>query len=151
MFVTQCAEDSATRDLVRLYGGLDPLVALLPNSDNKELLAAATGAIWKCAISPENVERYSIKTATYNSRTCVPRLHRSKINSLSPIRSGSRGVNALPLKQCMDIPGVDDFCSFCPTLPGHPCHPVASPVTLLGLPCRFPCWFPMSACPVAMS
>lgn len=26
--------------------------------DNKELLAAATGAIWKCAISPENVQKF---------------------------------------------------------------------------------------------
>jgi hypothetical protein len=37
---------------------LDPLVALLQQSDNKELLAAATGAIWKCAISTENVKRF---------------------------------------------------------------------------------------------
>uniref|UniRef100_H2YZX2 Armadillo repeat containing 4 n=2 Tax=Ciona savignyi TaxID=51511 RepID=H2YZX2_CIOSA len=56
--IFKCAEDKATRDLVRQYGGLDPLVALLPQSDNKELLAAATGAIWKCAISPQNVERF---------------------------------------------------------------------------------------------
>ena len=27
-------------------------------TDNKELLIAATGAIWKCAISPENVRRF---------------------------------------------------------------------------------------------
>ena len=27
-------------------------------SENKELLAAATGAIWKCSISVENVERF---------------------------------------------------------------------------------------------
>ena len=47
-----------TRELVRKYHGLDPLVALLAQSDNKELLAAATGAIWKCAISRENVARY---------------------------------------------------------------------------------------------
>nr|CAB3223153.1 armadillo repeat-containing protein 4 [Phallusia mammillata] len=56
--IFKCAEDKETRDLVRQYGGLDPLVALLPQSDNKELLAAATGAIWKCAISPQNVERF---------------------------------------------------------------------------------------------
>lgn len=43
---------------MRQYGGLDPLVALLQQSDNKELLAAATGAIWKCAISTENVQRF---------------------------------------------------------------------------------------------
>lgn len=55
----QCAEDSKTRDLVRQYGGLDPLVSLLQAVDNKDLLAAATGAIWKCSICPENVSRYA--------------------------------------------------------------------------------------------
>ena len=54
----QCAEEKETRDLVRQYGGLDPLAALLGKNDNKELLAAATGAIWKCSISPENVLRF---------------------------------------------------------------------------------------------
>ena len=53
----QCAEDNETRDLVRKYGGLDPLVSLSFNVENKELLAAATGAIWKCSISRENVAR----------------------------------------------------------------------------------------------
>lgn len=43
---------------MRQYGGLLPLVGLLQNVDNKELLAAATGAIWKCAISPENVHKF---------------------------------------------------------------------------------------------
>jgi hypothetical protein len=33
--------------------GLRPLHDLLLKSDNKALLAAATGAIWKCAISRE--------------------------------------------------------------------------------------------------
>ncbi|KAK7500939.1 hypothetical protein BaRGS_00007819 [Batillaria attramentaria] len=56
--IFKCAEEKETRDLVRQYGGLDPLVALLKQVDNKELLAAATGAIWKCAISPENVSRF---------------------------------------------------------------------------------------------
>ena len=54
----QCAEEKETRDLVRQYGGLDPLAGLLSNTENKELLAAATGAIWKCSISPENVKRF---------------------------------------------------------------------------------------------
>jgi len=44
--------------LVKQYGGLYPLVNLLNNVDNKELLAAATGAIWKCAISAENVQKF---------------------------------------------------------------------------------------------
>ncbi|KAK7112459.1 outer dynein arm-docking complex subunit 2-like [Littorina saxatilis] len=56
--IFKCAEEKETRDLVRQYGGLDPLVGLLNNMENKELLAAATGAIWKCAISPENVARF---------------------------------------------------------------------------------------------
>lgn len=43
---------------MRQYGGLDPLVKLLEKTENKDLLAAATGAIWKCAISPENVQRF---------------------------------------------------------------------------------------------
>ena len=34
------------------------MVGLLANSDNKDLLAAATGAIWKCAISEDNVMRF---------------------------------------------------------------------------------------------
>ncbi len=42
----QCAEDKETRDLIRKYGGLDPLVKLLQNRDNKELLAAATGSFF---------------------------------------------------------------------------------------------------------
>jgi hypothetical protein len=33
--------------------GLRPLHDLLLQSENKALLAAATGAIWKCAISRE--------------------------------------------------------------------------------------------------
>lgn len=33
-------------------------MSLLQKTENKELLAAATGAIWKCAISPENVTRF---------------------------------------------------------------------------------------------
>ncbi|KAL3855757.1 hypothetical protein ACJMK2_014960 [Sinanodonta woodiana] len=56
--IFKCAEEKETRDLVRQYGGLDPLVALLASNSNKELLAAATGAIWKCSISAENVKRF---------------------------------------------------------------------------------------------
>lgn len=52
----QSAEDAETRDLVRKFGGLKPLISLLANAENKDLLAAVTGAIWKCAISKENVK-----------------------------------------------------------------------------------------------
>uniref|UniRef100_A0A3B4WF26 Outer dynein arm docking complex subunit 2 n=1 Tax=Seriola lalandi dorsalis TaxID=1841481 RepID=A0A3B4WF26_SERLL len=53
--IFKCAEDKQTRDLVRKYNGLQPLVSLLGKVNNKQLLAAATGAIWKCSISTENV------------------------------------------------------------------------------------------------
>ncbi|XP_071475813.1 outer dynein arm-docking complex subunit 2 isoform X2 [Marmota flaviventris] len=58
MAIYQCAEDEETRDLVRLHGGLKPLANLLNNTKNKELLAAVTGAIWKCSISKENVIKF---------------------------------------------------------------------------------------------
>ncbi|KAF4023246.1 hypothetical protein G4228_015078 [Cervus hanglu yarkandensis] len=58
MAIYQCAEDEDTRDLVRLHGGLKPLACLLNNTDNKERLAAVTGAIWKCSISKENVTKF---------------------------------------------------------------------------------------------
>ncbi|XP_041039870.1 outer dynein arm-docking complex subunit 2 [Carcharodon carcharias] len=56
--IFKCAEDEETRNLVRTHSGLGPLVKLVSKSDNKELLAAATGAVWKCAINMENVERF---------------------------------------------------------------------------------------------
>jgi len=56
--IGQCAEEKETRDLIRHHGGLDPLDQLIRETDNKELLTAATGAIWKCAISPENLHRF---------------------------------------------------------------------------------------------
>ncbi|KFR04126.1 Armadillo repeat-containing protein 4 [Opisthocomus hoazin] len=56
--IFKCAEDKETRDLIRQYGGLQPLSVLLGNSENKQLLSAVTGAIWKCAISGENVSKF---------------------------------------------------------------------------------------------
>uniref|UniRef100_A0A3Q1JFH4 Armadillo repeat containing 4 n=1 Tax=Anabas testudineus TaxID=64144 RepID=A0A3Q1JFH4_ANATE len=56
--IFKCAEDKQTRDLVRKYRGLQPLVSLLEKADNEQLLAAATGAIWKCSISMENVAKF---------------------------------------------------------------------------------------------
>lgn len=47
-----------TRDVVRHYGGLEPLCKLLQFTENKQLLAAATGGIWKCSYNLENVLRY---------------------------------------------------------------------------------------------
>ncbi|NXJ10828.1 ARMC4 protein, partial [Odontophorus gujanensis] len=56
--IFKCGEDKETRDLVRQHGGLQPLSVLLDNCENKRLLAAVTGAIWKCAISEENVSKF---------------------------------------------------------------------------------------------
>ncbi|NXK93386.1 ARMC4 protein, partial [Formicarius rufipectus] len=56
--IFKCAEDKEIRDLVRQHEGLQPLSVLLENSENKRLLAAVTGAIWKCAISIENVSKF---------------------------------------------------------------------------------------------
>ncbi|KAK6492254.1 armadillo repeat-containing protein 4-like [Huso huso] len=56
--IFKCAEDIVTRDLVRQYDGLKPLATLLSMSENKQLLAATTGAIWKCSISIENVAKF---------------------------------------------------------------------------------------------
>ncbi|KAF1672026.1 Armadillo repeat-containing protein 4, partial [Pygoscelis papua] len=56
--IFKCAEDKETRDLVRQHGGLQPLSVLLGNSENKQLLGAVTGAIWKCAMSGENVSKF---------------------------------------------------------------------------------------------
>ena len=52
----QCAESEATRQLVQEHGGLTPLVSLLKAVDQKDLLCAATGAVWKCSKSPGNVK-----------------------------------------------------------------------------------------------
>ncbi|CAF4438878.1 unnamed protein product [Adineta steineri] len=38
--------------------GLRPLHDLLQQLDNKALLAAVIGAIWKCAISPKNIAEF---------------------------------------------------------------------------------------------
>ncbi|CAH1134699.1 unnamed protein product [Ceutorhynchus assimilis] len=59
--IFKCCGNAITRDMVRQSGGLDPLVNMAKdakNKDDKQLLAAVTGAIWKTAISPENVERF---------------------------------------------------------------------------------------------
>ncbi|NXH20450.1 ARMC4 protein, partial [Bucco capensis] len=56
--IFKCAEDKETRDLVRLHGGLQQLSLLLAKPENKPLLAAVTGAIWKCALSAENVSKF---------------------------------------------------------------------------------------------
>ncbi|PAA77708.1 hypothetical protein BOX15_Mlig020657g3, partial [Macrostomum lignano] len=56
--IFKCAEEEETRDLVRSYDGLEPMVGLLNKTDNKELLSAATGAIWKCSMSSKNIRKF---------------------------------------------------------------------------------------------
>lgn len=58
--IFKCASDKIARDIVREAGGLESLVAIIKDKsirDNKALLAAGTGAIWKCAASASNVKR----------------------------------------------------------------------------------------------
>lgn len=66
--IFKCANDPTARDMVRESGGLDPLVVIIKDKgarENKPLLAAATGAIWKCAVSDANMKRLdSLKTVS---------------------------------------------------------------------------------------
>lgn len=53
----QCAEEKETRDIVYEHDGIVPIIDLLSLKE-KNALAAATGAVWKCAQSEENARRY---------------------------------------------------------------------------------------------
>lgn len=58
--INKCAHDKTARELIREAGGLDPLVAIAKDKtlrENKQLVAAATGAIWQCASSDANVKK----------------------------------------------------------------------------------------------
>ncbi|XP_018310896.1 LOW QUALITY PROTEIN: armadillo repeat-containing protein 4 [Mycetomoellerius zeteki] len=60
--IFKCASNRETRMMVRRAGGLDPLCKLVQSEEvhaNKRLLAAVTGGVWKCAISPENIMRFN--------------------------------------------------------------------------------------------
>lgn len=60
--IFKCGTNKIARDMVRQTSGLDILCKLLQCEEvraNKQLLAAVTGGIWKCAISPENVIRFN--------------------------------------------------------------------------------------------
>lgn len=60
--IFKCASNRETRTMVRRAGGLDPLCKLIQSDEvhaNKRLLAAVTGGVWKCAISPENIMRFN--------------------------------------------------------------------------------------------
>lgn len=58
--IFKCGVDRTVRRMVREANGLEPLVAITKDKairENKPLLAAATGAIWKCAASDKNVKQ----------------------------------------------------------------------------------------------
>lgn len=60
--IFKCAINKTTSNMVREAGGLDPLCKLVQDENvraNKHLLVAVTGAIWKCAVCPENVKRFN--------------------------------------------------------------------------------------------
>ncbi|XP_054000575.1 armadillo repeat-containing protein gudu isoform X1 [Hylaeus anthracinus] len=60
--IFNCGPNKVARDIVREANGLDMLCKLVQSEDvckNKRLLAAVTGGIWKCAMSPENVARFN--------------------------------------------------------------------------------------------
>ncbi|XP_049831479.1 armadillo repeat-containing protein gudu-like isoform X2 [Schistocerca gregaria] len=59
--IFRCAEGDITRNMVRLADGLYVLVKLAKTikvHPDRLLLAAVTGAIWKCALNSENVQRF---------------------------------------------------------------------------------------------
>ncbi|XP_072290434.1 outer dynein arm-docking complex subunit 2-like [Eucyclogobius newberryi] len=56
--IFKCAEDEKTRDLIHQFKGPQRLALLLSKAENKQLLAAATGAIWKCSLSQKNVTKF---------------------------------------------------------------------------------------------
>ncbi|KZC04660.1 Armadillo repeat-containing protein 4 [Dufourea novaeangliae] len=60
--IFNCGPNKVARDVVRTTSGLDMLCKLVQDKEvheNKSLLAAVTGGIWKCATSPENVARFN--------------------------------------------------------------------------------------------
>jgi len=52
--IRKICEDRESSEIVRIDKALLPLVELLQYTDNKDLLVAATGAIWKCSLAPQN-------------------------------------------------------------------------------------------------
>lgn len=57
--IFKCAANVDVSNMVREAHGLEQLLAIVKDKnvrDNKRLLAAATGAIWKCSMTEENVK-----------------------------------------------------------------------------------------------
>ncbi|KAK2589161.1 hypothetical protein KPH14_001979 [Odynerus spinipes] len=60
--IFKCGVNKVTSNIVRETGGLDPLCKLIQTEEvrtNKRLLAAVTGAIWKCATNSDNITRFN--------------------------------------------------------------------------------------------
>lgn len=58
--IYKCAFDSMTRNLVGEASGLEPLVTIIKDKtvrENKPLIIGATGALWMCAVSEDNVKK----------------------------------------------------------------------------------------------
>ncbi|XP_031572722.1 armadillo repeat-containing protein 4-like [Actinia tenebrosa] len=58
--IFKCGDDEETQKLVQKHRGLDPLIQVVASTDNnqdKKLLGAVVGAIWKCASNKENLTR----------------------------------------------------------------------------------------------
>ncbi|XP_028392957.1 armadillo repeat-containing protein 4-like [Dendronephthya gigantea] len=55
--IFRCAEEKETRDIVYEQDGILPIIDLLSLKE-RNALAAATGAVWKCAKSEENARRF---------------------------------------------------------------------------------------------
>ncbi|CAG7823011.1 unnamed protein product [Allacma fusca] len=62
--IYMCAEDEESRETVFRLGAIDPLILIIQDPalrKNKPLIAAATGAIWKCATSICTMPHYLSK------------------------------------------------------------------------------------------
>ncbi|XP_009958263.1 PREDICTED: armadillo repeat-containing protein 4, partial [Leptosomus discolor] len=109
--IFKCAEDKETRDLVRQHGGLQPLSVLLGNSENKQLLAAVTGAIWKCAISGENVSKfreYKVIEALVGLLTDQP--EEVLVNTIGALgECCQEPINRITIRKCGGIPPLVKF------------------------------------------
>uniref|UniRef100_A0A8C7JW62 Outer dynein arm docking complex subunit 2 n=1 Tax=Oncorhynchus kisutch TaxID=8019 RepID=A0A8C7JW62_ONCKI len=101
-----CPPNKRTRDPVRQYEGLQSLVTLLSQADNKQLLAATTGAIWKCSISMENVAKFQ----EYKAQKPANRATIRKCGGIQPL------VNLLTRNQALLV-NVTKAVGACATEP----------------------------------
>ena len=104
--IFKCAEDEATRQLVAKFDGIEPLVKLLQNATNKPLLAAATGAIWKCAVRFDKFQLVPVLIKDlFKSKKCeeISRAKNSRTTGQSAPRSTRGGAcqcRRRPFRMC---------------------------------------------------